>query len=97
MTLANFKNFIPNVLNQYPLEGGTYYGKAMKMIRSFYFPLGRGESRKSAVASNKPVYVMFVTDGATADNSETEQRVSLTHNYLHAPVLDQKQSYALQA
>jgi len=75
MTLANFKNFIPNVLNQYPLEGGTYYGKVMKMIRSFYFPLGRGESRKSAVASNKPVYVMFVTDGSTADNSETEQQV----------------------
>jgi hypothetical protein len=40
MTLANFKNFIPNVLNQYPLEGGTYYGKVMKMIRNFYFPTG---------------------------------------------------------
>lgn len=75
MTLSNFKNFIPNVLNQYPLEGGTYYGKVMKMIRNFYFPTERGESRKSVIASNKPVYVMFVTDGATADNSETEQQV----------------------
>jgi hypothetical protein len=75
MTLTNFKTFIPKVLNQYPMEGGTYYGKVMKMIRSFYFPLGRGESRNSAFASTKPVYVMFVTDGATADNSETEQQI----------------------
>jgi hypothetical protein len=75
MSLGNFKNFIPNMLNQYPLEGGTYYGKVMKMIRSFYFPLGRGGSRTSSVASNQPVYVMFVTDGATADESETQQHV----------------------
>jgi hypothetical protein len=75
MTLGNFQNFIPNVQQKYPLEGGTYYGKVMKKIRSFYFPLGRGGSRKSPVSSNQPVYVMFVTDGATGDESETEQQI----------------------
>ncbi len=75
MTLANFQNFIPNVQQKYPLEGGTYYGKVMKKIRSYYFPLGRGGSRKSAVSSKEPVYVMFVTDGATFDESETEEQL----------------------
>lgn len=75
MTLANFQNFIPNVQQKYPLEGGTYYGKVMKKIRSFYFPLGRGGSRKSPVSSKQPVYVMFVTDGATFDESETEEQL----------------------
>ena len=75
MTLDNFKNFIPNILKQYSLEGGTYYGKVMKTIRNFYFPDGRGESRNSPVTSEQPVYVMFVTDGSTADESETQQQL----------------------
>ncbi|MEB3883205.1 VWA domain-containing protein [Lyngbya sp. CCY1209] len=75
MNLANFQNFIAEVQEKYPLEGGTYYGKVMKKIRSFYFPLGRGGSRKSPVSSKQPVYVMFVTDGATFDESETEQQM----------------------
>lgn len=75
MTLKNFKNFIPNILNQYPLEGGTYYGKVMKMIRNFYFPMGKGKSKNSPTSANQPVYVMFVTDGATADEDESEKQV----------------------
>jgi hypothetical protein len=75
MTLSNFPNFVLNMQQKYPLEGGTYYGKVMKAIRSFYFPKGKGESRSTAFTSNQPVYVMFVTDGATADEKETEQQV----------------------
>ena len=75
MTVDNFKSFIPNLLKQYPLEGGTYYGKAMKMIRNFYFPNLKGESRKEAVTSEQSVYVMFVTDGSTGDESYTEQQI----------------------
>ena len=74
MTIDNFNNFIPNILKQYPLEGGTYYGKAMKMIRNFYFPSLKGD-RQEAITSDQPVYVMFVTDGATADESHTEQQM----------------------
>lgn len=71
MTIDNFSNFIANIVRQYPLEGGTYYGKVMKRIRSFYFPNGQGKPRKTPVSANQPVYVMFVTDGATADQQET--------------------------
>ncbi|MGB3511202.1 MAG: VWA domain-containing protein [Microcoleaceae cyanobacterium] len=75
MTLANFQDFIPNIQKKYPLEGGTYYGKVMKMIRSFYFPAGKGGSKNSPVAANEPVYVMFVTDGATFDRPDTEKQL----------------------
>ena len=75
MTVDNFPNFIHNILHQYPLEGGTYYGKVMKEIRNFYFPDGRGGSRNSGIAANQPVYVMFVTDGATADEQDTKQHL----------------------
>ena len=47
----------------------------MKMIRKFYFPNLKGESRKEAVTSEQSVYVMFVTDGATGDESHTEQQI----------------------
>lgn len=75
MTVDNFPNFIHTILHQYPLEGWTYYGKVMKEIRNFYFPDGRGELRNSGIPANQPVYVMFVTDGATADEQDTKQHL----------------------
>lgn len=75
MNVDNFANFIPQILKKYPLEGSTYYGKAMQTIRNYYFPDGKGEMRKSPVASNIPVYVMFVTDGATFDEQITERQL----------------------
>ncbi|NES68670.1 MAG: VWA domain-containing protein [Okeania sp. SIO2D1] len=75
MTFGNFHNFIPNIEEEYPLETGTYYGKAMKMIRNFYFPEGKGDSRNSPFTADKPIYVMFVTDGATSDEEETQNQL----------------------
>jgi hypothetical protein len=75
MTIDNFSNFIHNIRQQYPLEGGTYYGKVMAQIRNFYFPNSRGGARRTAIEADKPVYVMFVTDGETADESETKQQL----------------------
>ena len=46
----------------------------MKMIRNFYFPSLKGD-RQEAITSEQPVYVMFVTDGATGDESETQQQM----------------------
>jgi hypothetical protein len=37
MSIDNFSNFIHHILQQYPLEGGTYYGKVMKEIRNSIF------------------------------------------------------------
>ncbi|MCC5667742.1 TerD family protein [Nostoc sp. CHAB 5784] len=73
MTIENFKSFIPNLLKQYPLEGGTYYGKAINMIRKFYFPISKKSSKKNDIPLNQSVYIMFVTDGATSDEPQTEQ------------------------
>jgi stress response protein SCP2 len=75
MSIDNFSNFIHHILQDYPLEGGTYYGKVMKEIRKFYFPDARGSSRYTPFTADRPVYVMFVTDGATADESETKQQL----------------------
>jgi stress response protein SCP2 len=69
LRMNNFQAFLGSVLQQHPLEGGTYYGKAMAMIRANYF--GQGGPRYQPHRDNQPVYVMFVTDGATFDESVT--------------------------
>jgi hypothetical protein len=76
MTIENFSNFISGVTDQYPLEGGTYYGRAIKMIRKFYYPDGQGGQRTSPVKDTMPVYVMFITDGETFDKDETRQLIT---------------------
>lgn len=75
MSIDNFPNFINHILKRYPLEGGTYYGRVMQEIRNFYFPDARDGSRYAPISADKPVYVMFVTDGATADESATKQQL----------------------
>lgn len=75
MTIDNFPNFINHILKRYPLEGGTYYGRVMQEIRNFYFPDARDGSRYAPISADKPVYVMFVTDGSTADESATKQQL----------------------
>ena len=75
MTIENFPNFIHHILKRYPLEGGTYYGRVMQEIRNFYFPDSRDGSRYAPISADKPVYVMFVTDGATTDESATKQQL----------------------
>ncbi|WP_019155067.1 VWA domain-containing protein [Robertmurraya massiliosenegalensis] len=69
LTIDNFNGFVNQLIKRYPLEGSTYYGKAMKTIREHYF--GQASKRNSPHPSSVPVYVMFVTDGATFDEKET--------------------------
>lgn len=69
LTIDNFNGFVNRLIKQYPLEGSTYYGKAMKAIRSHYF--GSAGRRNKPMSNEVPVYVMFVTDGATFDEKET--------------------------
>ena len=75
MTIDNFPNLIHHILKRYPLEGGTYYSRVIQEIRNFYFPDARDGSRYAPISADKPVYVMFVTDGATADESATKQQL----------------------
>jgi len=66
LSIDNFNGFVNKTLKKYPLEGGTYYGKAIKLIRDFY-----AKDKKSKL----PTYVMFVTDGATFDKDFTRQQL----------------------
>jgi stress response protein SCP2 len=73
LTIDNFNGFVPKLIKKHPLEGGTYYGKAMKMIRQHYF--GSSGKRKEPLSNDVPIYVMFVTDGSTFDERETIQHI----------------------
>ncbi len=75
MSIGNFNGHIDRLKQRYGLEGGTYYGKVMKTIRNFYFPDGKGGKRTSLLQAALPVYVMFVTDGATFDQAITEEQI----------------------
>ncbi|MDO8416592.1 MAG: VWA domain-containing protein [Agitococcus sp.] len=76
MTISNSKQYVPQMIRNYPLEGGTRYAKAMEAIRQFYFPHSNAKGNSPQVtASDIPVYVMFVTDGDTSDTSAVEAQV----------------------
>lgn len=64
---GNYKTFIPDMLNKRSLEGATYYGKVIDMMRSDF--------RSDPDFGRIPVYVLFVTDGATSDKSLTERQI----------------------
>lgn len=69
LSMDNFQGYVGDIIKKYPLEGGTYYGKAMHVIREHYF--GSAPKRNAPYTNNVPIYVMFVTDGATMDESAT--------------------------
>lgn len=73
--LSNCRGYINELLRQHPLEGETRYGQAMKAIREFYFPDSAGAERKAPFKAELPVYVMFITDGSTSDESITEKQL----------------------
>jgi len=75
LSVDNFGGYVDRIIKQYALEGGTYYGKVMQEIRSFYFPQGKGKERTKPSTADLPTYVMFVTDGATFDQDVTEQQL----------------------
>jgi hypothetical protein len=70
LSVDNYSGYVNQMLRSYPLEGGTYYGKVMKIVREHY--LGSSEKRKTIIPKDMPTYIMFVTDGATMDESLTK-------------------------
>ena len=75
MDLNNWDGYINQVIARHPLEGDTRYGRAMKSIRSFYFPDTAGGARTTPLKDALPVYVMFITDGSTSDKAMTEKQL----------------------
>ncbi len=76
MNVNNFKGFLQEAWRKYITVYGTYYGKAMKKIRQFYMPNNKGEKVESVgEAAEGSIYVMFITDGFTADEQETVEQM----------------------
>lgn len=73
MNLTNVQQYTADVLQRHPLETSTNYGAAMKLIRRHYF--GYDGPRDSPHPDRFPVYVMFVTDGATFDEDVAREQV----------------------
>lgn len=73
--LGNYQDYIRRLIKQYPLEGGTHYSPVMKLIRKHY--LGDDSDRKYPLSkpAETPVYVMFLTDGATSNRKAAENQV----------------------
>lgn len=73
VSVGNITGYVDNLLRRRSLEGSTYYGKAMKLVRRHYF--GSDASRREPQSDALPVYVMFVTDGQTFDENVTREQV----------------------
>ncbi len=71
--IDNFHSYVADVQGTYGLEGATYYGRVMQMIRQHYF--GTSGPRSAPYRDQTPVYVMFVTDGQTMDQPVTRDQV----------------------
>jgi hypothetical protein len=73
ITLDTYRDYTGRLRGRRPLEGGTNYGKAIELLRRHYFPAPG--PRTAPVADALPVYVMFVTDGQTTDESHTRKQI----------------------
>lgn len=73
VTLSNYASYTDDMLRRRRLEGGTNYGKVLKMIREHYF--GSSSRRSTPLSAKSPVYLMFVTDGQTQDEGTTREQV----------------------
>ena len=71
--LDSYQGWTQRMLSQWPLEPGTDYAKAMRLIREEYF--GSSDQRFGPLFDRQPVYVMFVTDGRTISESAAREQV----------------------
>ncbi|AWN21921.1 stress protein [Deinococcus irradiatisoli] len=64
---------VDQLIRRHPLEGGTMYARAMKEVRKHYF--GAAAPRRTALSQPTPVYVIFITDGETFDQKDSEAQM----------------------
>lgn len=68
--ISNISGYVDNLIRNTPLQGGTYYHLAVDLIRNHYLPILN--TKKECVHLDLPVYVMFLTDGDTANRGKCE-------------------------
>jgi hypothetical protein len=73
ITLDTYRDYTGRLRGRRPLEMGTNYGQAIELLRRHYLPAPG--PRTAPVADALPVYVMFVTDGQTTDESHTRKQI----------------------
>ncbi len=73
---------IQQLVDKNNVGGGTSYGPALSEIRKFYFQskpafpsFFSSDKRSTPLKAQLPVYVMFVTDGETSDESTAEEQI----------------------
>lgn len=67
LTPKQFEGQIKVWEKQHGLGGGTRYGAVMKTVREHYF--GQARPQEKPMQRDKPIYVLFVTDGDASDKS----------------------------
>jgi stress response protein SCP2 len=75
LDLRNYQGWIPQLIGRRGLDNGTNYAMAMQTVRAHYFPDAGGGPRNTPTSAELPVFVMFVTDGAT---QQPEQAINQT-------------------
>lgn len=73
MTLANHRGYVDAAIRRAGLQPSTNYAAAMKLVREHYF--GSSKPRRAPHSAALPVYVMFLTDGATMREQEAREQV----------------------
>ncbi|MCF2525959.1 VWA domain-containing protein [Yinghuangia soli] len=73
LNLKNYRGWTDLMLQKYPLEGGTDYAAAMRLVRENYFKTAA--QRYAPLSDRVPVYVMFITDGMTTTEQQTREQV----------------------
>ncbi|WP_436788831.1 VWA domain-containing protein [Yinghuangia sp. YIM S10712] len=73
LNIRQYQGWTNQMLQRYPLEGGTDYAAAMRLVRENYFKTSG--PRHAPLADRVPVYVMFITDGMTSTEQQTREQV----------------------
>ncbi|MFI1580107.1 VWA domain-containing protein [Embleya sp. NPDC020630] len=77
MDLDNYRGRVATVYAEADVGPWTDYGEAMRAVREYYF--GSGEPRSTplpaAAPPEPPVFVMFVTDGATSEEDAAREHI----------------------
>jgi len=73
LSLADAGTYISDLMRTVRFEGSTRYAEALKLVREHYF--GSSGKRLSPRQDPLPVYLMFVTDGATSDRGAVEEQL----------------------
>ncbi|NUU24591.1 MAG: stress response protein [Streptomycetaceae bacterium] len=77
LSLDNYRGRVAVLRRESDVGGGTDYSEAMDAVRRHYFGTGpgKGSGKGRGGVEGPPVFVMFVTDGATSERDAVREQV----------------------